>query len=317
MSFFYLVSCLLFILLLAFFSGIEIAFISSSHLKLRHEKEKNPRAELVYQLLSKPERFLAATLVGGNICVVISSSLATYFLISIGIPNSHLWVTALFTPLIVIFAELVPKNIGRYYKETFAIRAVNIFKIFEVILNPLVRGIEKLSTFLIKVLLGEEKKKPYFMTREGIKALVAEVEKEGILEKGEKEAIEEIFDFRDTKIKDVCIPFGKIVSIDYSASLEEIMNTAKIYGFTRYPVFRNKQILGYINVFDLFYTQTETWQSLVRPITYVGASQKLYEIFTLLKNKKENIAVVMKGKKILGMVTLHDLIKEILHSIIK
>lgn len=317
MTFFYLVSCFFFILLQGFFSGTEIAFISSSHLKLRHEKQKSRNADIAYELFSKPEKFLATTLVGTNISVVVSSSLATYFLISIGISNSNLWVTFLFTPFVVIIAELVPKNIGRYYREAFAIKVANIFKVFEVILNPLVTVVEKLSTFLIKVFLGEKRKKPYFVTREGIKALIAEVEKEGVLEKGEKEAIEEIFDFRETKIKDVCIPFKKIVGIDYTDSLEEIMNIVKIYGFTRYPVFRNREIIGYINIFDLFYTQDKTWQNLIRLITYVGASQKLYEIFTLLKNKKESIAIVMKGKKILGMVTLEDLIKEILNSIVK
>ena len=78
-----------------------------------------------------------------------------------------------------------------------------------------------------------------------------------------------------------------------------------------------QKIIGYLNIFDLFYQEEKDWRQLIRPISIVGASQKLYEVFSLLKNKKENIAVVMKGKKILGIVTLEDIIKEILTSLSK
>ena len=270
----------------------------------------------MYELLSRPEKFLATTLLGTNIAVVVSSSLATSLLISLGIINSAVWVTFLFTPLVVIFAELIPKNIGRHYREEFTIKFATLFVFFERLLRPLVFAAEKISLIAIKLFLGKAKR-PFFITREGIKALIAEVEKEGVLEKGEKEAIEEIFEFGETKIKDVSIPLSNVVGVDYADSVEDILLVARMHGFTRYPVFRNRQIVGYLTIFDLFYTKDTQWQKAIRPITRVGASQKLYDIFTVLQDKKETIAVVLKGNKVLGIVTQEDLMKEILHSIVK
>ncbi|MCK4809333.1 MAG: DUF21 domain-containing protein [Candidatus Omnitrophica bacterium] len=313
----YLLGCLFFILLQGFFASSEIAFISSNMLKLRRRKKKDKKALFAYQLLSNPEKFLATALVGTNISLVISSTLATNLLIDLDIPRSNLWITFLFTPVIVIFAELIPKNIGRYYREELSIKTAKIFKFFNNIFSPFVYTIEKASIFLVKLILGKAKRRSFFVTKEEIKALVAEVQKEGILERGEKEAIEEIFDFGETKLKDVQIPLGKVVSISHSDPLERILSIANLKGFTRYPVFKNKEIIGYINIFDLFYGQYEDWHEVIRPVIHVGASQKLYDVFTLMQNTKENIAVVIKGKRNLGIVTLELLIKEILNSIVK
>lgn len=313
----YLIGCIVFIFLQGFFAASEIAFVSSSILKLRAKRDQNKNTRFAYMLLLKPERFLATALIGTNISVVISTTLATSFLITLGVSNSNVWVTFLFTPLIVIFAELIPKNIGRYYREELGIKIAPFYRMLEFILYPFVSCIEKFSIWLVSMIVGRIKKRSFFVKREEILALIKDIEREGVLEKGEKEAIEDVFDFGETKLKDVCIPLKKVSGVDYTDSRERIIYTAKIKGFTRYPAFRNKDIVGYINIFDLFYNEDKEWQTHVRPITHVGLNQKLYEVFTLLKNKKENIAVVMKGKRILGIVTLEDLIKEILSSIAK
>lgn len=317
MTILYLVGCIFFILLQGFFAGSEIAFISSNILRLRHQQDKDKKARMVYRLLLKPERFLATVLIGINLSMVISSAFATYFLISRGVENSHIWITFILTPMVVIFAELVPKVIARHYRENLSKRLVGSFKIFERIFYPVISSVEKISMFVVSALLGQGQKKSFFVTREEIRALIAEIEKEGGLEEGEREAIEDIFDFGQTKLKDVCIPLKHIVGIDYTDSREHIFELVKRHGFTRYIIFKNREIVGYLNIFDLFYREYTDWHDLIRPITRVGASQKLYEVFTRLKNKKENIAVVMKGKKDLGIVTLEDLIREILNSIAK
>ena len=317
MKIFYLIGCMGFIFFQGFFAACEISFISSSLLKLRSMRGKNKNAHLAYMLLLRPEKFLATALVGTNISVIISTTLATSFLISMEVPNSNVWVTLLFTPMIVIFAELVPKNIGRYYREEFGVKVAGVYRWAEIMFFPFISGIEKVSVWLVGKVVGKVKKRSVFVNREEIKALVKEIEIEGVLEKGEKEAIEDIFEFGETKLKDVCLPLSKVIGIDYADSFDRILSIGKSKGFTRYPVFRNRDIVGYINIFDLFYGTSKEWYPLIRPITHVGASQKLYEVFTLLKNKKENIAVVRKGKKMIGLVTLEDLIKEILGSIAK
>ncbi|MFH1318742.1 MAG: CNNM domain-containing protein [Candidatus Omnitrophota bacterium] len=322
MLYFYIIGCVFFILLQAFFAASEISFISSRLIKLRHRQAKGDwRAEEVYRLMLEPERFLATTLIGTNISLVISSSLLTFFLIKIGVGNSNVWITLLYTPVIVIFAELIPKNIGRLFREEFNCRVSRVLTFFEKLFFLGVRSIDGVTKFLVKTFIGKVKRKSLFVTKEEIKFIIKEIEKEGGIDKGEQQAIEDVFDFRVDNVRDVSMDLEKVVTVNYSDSYDHILKIAKKSGLTRYPVFsskeKNKEIIGYINIYDLFYNPLCDWKKFIRPLTKINANQKLYEAFTLLKSKKESIALVIKDKKVYGIVTLQDLIREILTSIIK
>lgn len=323
MSYLYLSGCLIFVILQGFFAASEISFISSPTIKLRHRQNKgDKKAKKVYDFILNPERFLATTLIGTNISVVLSSSLITFFLINLGVRASNLWITFIFTPLVVIFAELIPKNIGRFFKEDFSCKAVGLISFFEKLFLPVVKSIELVSKLLVKVFVKKARHRSFFVTKEEIKLLVKEIEKEGGIDKGEKEAIEEVFEFRSDRIKDVCVRTKKIVAFDYADSYKTILATVKKHRFTRYPVFsasggKNKEIIGYINIYDLFYQGAVCWQQFIRPIAKVGFNQKLHQIFTRLKSKRESIALVLKGKKVYGIITIQDIIREIITSIIK
>ena len=318
MIYLYLLGCLIFVILQGFFAASEISFISSPTIKLRHRQNKgDKKAKKVYDFILSPERFLVTTLIGTNISVVLSSSLITFFLINLGVKSSNLWITFIFVPLVVIFAELIPKNIGRFFKEDFSCKVVGLVSFFEKLFSPLVKSIEVVSKLLVKVFVKKAKYRSFFVTKEEIKLLVKEIEKEGGIDKGEKEAIEEVFEFRSDRIKDVCVRTKRIVAFDYTDSYKTILATVKKHRFTRYPVFKNKDIVGYINIYDLFYQGAVRWQQSIRPIAKVGFNQKLHQIFTRLKSKKESIALVLKGEKIYGIITIQDIIHEIITSIIK
>jgi len=326
MIYLYLLGCLVFIVLQGFFAASEISFISSSALKLRHRLNKgDKKAKRAYEFILNPERFLIIALVGTNISVVLSSSLLTFFLINQGLKASNLWITFIFTPVVVIFAELIPKNIGRFFKEDFSCQAAGVISFFEKLFLPLVKIIEAASKFVVRIFAGKAKRRSFFVTKEEIKFLVKEIEREGGIDKGEKEAIEEVFEFRSDRIKDVCVRAEKIIAFDYADSYETLLAIVKKYRFTRYPVFsgKDKKITGYVNIYDLFYERGlpgaggVNWQQFIRPIAQVGFNQKLHQIFTRLKSQKENIALVLKGKKIYGMITIQDITREIIASIIK
>ncbi len=287
MLYLYLLGCVVFIGLQGFFAASEISFISSSVMRLRHRQSKgDERARRVYQLIMNPEKFLAITLIGTNISLILSSSLLTFFLISLGVKKSNIWITFVLTPVIVIFAELVPKNIGRLFKERFSGRGVGMFGVFEKLLLPLVEIIEVLSKKLVRLFVKKRKHRSPFVTKEEIRLLVKEIEKDGGIDKGEKEAIEEVFEFKSDRVKDVCLRMKEVVAVDYTDSYESILAIIRKHGFTRYPVFRNKTIVGYVNIYDIFYNYPENWQAFIRPITKVGINQKMQDVFTLLQAKK-------------------------------
>jgi len=320
MIYLYLLICLIAIILEGFFAASEISFISSSPLQLRHRQLKgDQKAKKVYEFIKNPERFLATTLVGINVSLVLSTSLLTFILARAGIKNSNLWITFIFTPFIVIFAELVPKNIGRFFSQDFSYKSVKLIEFFTKLLSPIVIAIEAASKILVKIFIKKSRFRSPFVTKEEIRRLVREIEIQGGIDRGEKEAIEGVMGFRKDTVKDFCVKTKKVIAFDYSDSFSSLLPIVRKYRFTRYPVFRNKEVLGFINIYDLFYNNQadSNWQQFVRPITKVGFNQKLHEIFATLKNKRENIALVLKGKKIYGIITLEDIIREIVTVIIK
>ncbi len=318
MIYFYLIVCIACLFFNAFFAASEISLVSSNLLRLRHKQNKgDEKAKKAYKMISKPEKFLATNLIGTNIFIILSANLFTSFLIKIGVGKSNLWTTLVFAPLVIIFSELVPKNIGRFLREDFSIMAVDILRFFEKLFLPIVNAIESLSKFLIKVFAKEARYRSFFVTKEEIKSLIREIEKQGGIDKGEKEAIEEVFEFRSDKVKDYCVLTKKIAGFDYTDSYKKVLETVKNNRFTRYPVFKDKEIIGFINVYDLFYQGAINWQKLIRPLTVVGLNQKLHEVFTLLKSKRESIALVLKGNKAYGIISIQDIIREIITSIVK
>ena len=299
------------------FSAAEIAFISSDRIRLQHRVRKgDKRAKEALHLISNPEKLLATTLIGSNISVVISSSLATLYLIAQGVERSNMWITFLFTPIVVIFAELFPKNIGTYYRERLSYVIAPYIVFFEYLLLPAVIAVEYVSRFSVKMFTGNNKKYSLFVTREEIKSIFKERKSSAVLDEGEKEAIEDILDFKETKVKDVMTPLKHVAGFDYADSYESVLKRAGRYNFTRYPVFRNREVKGYINIFDIFYNDGN-WLNLIRPIMKVGESQKLYEVFTALRDEQESIALVMRGRKAIGIVTIEDIVREIITSIVK
>lgn len=317
--FLYLAGSFIFIILQGFFTANEIASVSSSLLKLRHRQESgDKKAALIYNRMMSPERFLATILVGTNISLVMSSSLLTSFLLHLKITNTSLWMMLFFSPFVVIFGELIPKNIGRHFRENLSINSIDSYKFFEKLFSPVVRIIELLTGFLVKSFIGKARRRSLFVTKEELASLIKEMEAEGGIDKGETEAIEEVFTFKQQKISDLYVDINKVVAIDHNAPYQNILEVIKQNGYTRYPVFKQAgEIAGYLNVFDLCYNDQTNWQALVRPIVKVDLNAKLYDVFSFMKEKKENLALVVSGNKTCGIVTFRDLIKEIITSIVK
>lgn len=315
--FIYGLGVIVFFLFAGFFAASEISFISSSRINLRYRKEKKEKgAAYAHNYLLNPDKLLATVLIGVNLSNVLSASLLTFILIRAGFRNSNIWITFLYTPLVVIFADLVPKNIGRFYREDFSCKVSSLIKFFEILFFPLVKAALAANYLFKKVFLKKRKKESFFVTKKEIRLLAQQIQKEGSIDLGERMAIEEVFEFKESKVKDFCLPRRKIVGFDYTESKSELLTKIKKYNFIRYPVYQNRQAIGYINVYDLFYNPDKNWRKLIRPITKIGSSQRAYEVFSILQKKKESIALVAKGNRVYGMVVLEDLTRQILLSII-
>mgnify|MGYP000070606765 CR=1 FL=1 len=309
----FFIGIILLIGLAGFFSGMETALISANIYRLKYLKEKGIKpAEISLKFLESPSRFLSIILVGTNLCIIIISVFFTYILIRLKVKNPAFISTLILTPVILIFCEIIPKRIARLRPQEISLKGSKYLDLFSKLLNPLVFVLERISEFISKKIV-KEKISLSKLTRQDLINLVKEIRKEGVLESEEAQAIEDVFDFGEKRVSDVMKPISEVVYLEFSEKIESVLNKVRKYKFTRYPVVRKTKLIGMLNIFDYFYKGGE-WQSHIRPIMKVGRNERLDEVFAKMQERKQSMCAVVKGNKIIGIVTLHDLTKEIVSN---
>jgi len=312
-NYIYLLGLVSLMVLAGFFSGLETAFICTDRLKAG--RLKNDRLK-VYQALQKdlsnPEHFLAVTLIGTNISVVMSSVLFTLILLNAGVKDTAFWVSLILAPLLLIFSELLPKQIGRALHLKFVVSSYSVYRILEMVLKPLVFSLGDIPLKAVRFIFGKKKQD---FSKDDIKILTEALHSEGGIDRVEKEAIDDIFGLSKRRVKDICTKLNQVIGVDYVDKKNIVLKTVKKYGYTRYPVFKNKQVTGYLNIFDLFYKKADSWQKVIRVIPKVSVNQRIDDVLVLLRNRRENMALVLKGGDPFGIITLHDLMREVTESL--
>jgi CBS domain containing-hemolysin-like protein len=309
------------IILSAFFSGIETALISCNKVRVRYKLEKGSRsAKSVWSLLQNTHKILITTLVGNNICTVAGSVIATKLCMDIFHEFGPLIATIVMTPLLLVFGEIIPKAVFRAQANTLIFIFGPLLIVFEKIFLPINILIEHVSNIIVRGLGIKKMRKDLFVTKEDIELLVRQIAREGVIERSEQGAIHQIFDFRYTRVVDIMIRLHNVVSIDYSDNREKILEKAKKYKFTRYPVIENKQIKGVLNIFDIFYdmpdmtmeTKSEVdWHKYIRPIKQVYANQRINQVLYQMQRNKDLMSAVVRNGKFIGIISLEDIISEI------
>jgi CBS domain containing-hemolysin-like protein len=311
----YIIYIILSILFAAFFSGSETAFTSVKFIKLIHLVEKKDRAALlVHNILKRPDKLLATTLVGTNISVVIASAFATDFVLHFNEFAAPTIATCFIVPLILIFGEIIPKTVSQNKSNQICLKIAPLVLFSEKALSPIVIIISSITTSLLNLITPRTIKKNPFLTKDEIKLLLRDVTKEGIIEDYETEVIDRIFDFTLTKAADIMVPIKETTTIGAQESKQEVLEKSKRFGFTRLPVFDGKEIKGVINIFDIFYNDSgKAWQEFIRPLGSVSFDERLDVVFSVMQPKKEAMVAVLSSNMPIGILTMEDLIEEIVY----
>ena len=311
----YIIYIILSIGLAAFFSGSETAFTSIKFIKLVHLIEKKDKPALtVHSILKRPDKLLATTLVGTNISVVIASALATNLIFQFNERYASTIATCFMVPLILIFGEIVPKTIGRNKSNQICLKIAPLILFVQRIFSPIIVIISAITASLLNLIAPRTIKKNPLLTKDEIKLIIRDVSKEGIIEDYEREVIDRIFDFTLTKAVDIMVPLKEVANIGYKQSGEEVLEKSRRFGFTRLPVFENKNIKGVINIFDIFYnSQDKDWHEFIRPLRTVSFDDRLDVVFSLMQPNKETMVAVLKNNSPIGILTVEDLIEEIVY----
>lgn len=308
----------------AFFSLSETALLSVNKIRIKHLAETGHKnAKIVIKLLEKPEQFLAAILIGNNIVNISASVLATDAALRFFGGSGIAIATGIMTLFILVFGEVMPKTVASRNSEYIAMHIANTITAIIGILRPVVWFMTNIVNSMIVLFGGKEKVKHPFVTEEVIKIMVKVGEKEGTIEKHEREMIHKIFDFTDGKAHGVMTPREKIVAIEESQTLDIALALINESGHSRIPVYKESfdNIIGMIYAKDLlkfrdYELNLIKVHQILRPILVVKAGREISSILKELQQKKMNISVVVDGgRKVVGLVSVEDILEELVGEI--
>ncbi|MCD6513167.1 MAG: HlyC/CorC family transporter [Thermoplasmata archaeon] len=306
------------IFLSAFFASAEMAFVSADRIMVADRaQKKDKRAILLQKMLEEPEEVVSAIVVGNNVVNITSSilagALATQFFGNAGIGVA----TAVMTLLIIIFGEATPKAFG-INNDEFALKIAKTLYVITKIFSPLAKAFTFISNIIV-VKVGKKERKKNMITENEIMAMLDLGVKYGTIEKDEKELVEEVFDFDETKAIEVYVPREKMVCINEEDTVKKLIDLSVETGYSRFPVYRENidDITGMVHVKDALKRDENTKiREIMREIIKVNPGMKIDDILREMQRRKIHMAIIQsKEGKTLGIVTLEDLIEELLGEI--
>ena len=322
MTYLYIVIILVAIIFEGLFSGFEIAIISLNKIRLRILSDaKKKKALVIQQMLKNPNRLLATTLVGTNIAVVIASSFCTRLLYGIYGNDSEWMTTLILTPIVLIFAEFIPKTVFVHNANSITFYLGSLLKFFWKILYPIVWLVNLFVNGILTLLIGTpaKRKKSPFVTKEEIHYLIKESESEGSIENYERSIIHKIFDIGKKKVDSVMNSLDDLIFLTETDTIETLLEKAQKSGYTRFPMRSSSGgFTGIINILDVVYEQDRSidLKSLLRPIEYVDSNMYVDNALFRIKSKKQTLAIAVdKKEQPIGFFTMEDLLEELIGEI--
>lgn len=321
----------------AFFSGMEIAFVSANKIHIEIEKKQEGLLAKVLGLLTeRPSKFIATMLIGNNIALVIyglfmGERLMGWFASMLPTPYgfvntlltdfSLLSQTIISTIIILLTAEFLPKVLFQIYANTllklFAIPAYIFYLIFSFISWFVI----KVSDFILKTFLkteGDEVQLAF--TKIELGDYITE-QMESVEERDEVDAEIQIFqnalEFSEVKAREVMVPRTEIMAVELH---ETPKNLAKLFtdtGYSKILVFKDTidEIIGYVHSYELF-KKPKTIKSVLLPVEFVPETMYIHDILNILTKKRKSMAVVLDeygGTS--GIMTVEDIVEELFGEI--
>lgn len=308
------------IIMSAYFSATETAFSSLNRIRIKNMAEKgNKRAGLVLKLSENYDGLLSTILIGNNIVNIASASLATVIFVKLLGDEAGASISTVVTTIVVlIFGEVSPKSIAKESPEQFAMFSAPFLNAFMVLLTPvnyLFKQWKKLLSLLIRT-SGDSG-----ITEEELLAIVEEAKQDGGIDEQEGSLIKSAIEFTELEAMDIATPRVDVTGIPVDADKEEIAAVFGETGYSRLPVYKDKidDIIGIIYQKD-FYNQVYrgvcSVEAIVRPALYVAKSKKINVLLKELQKNKMHIAVVIdEFGGTMGIVTLEDILEELVGEI--
>ncbi len=319
----------------AFCSGMEIAFLSSNKLRLEVERNDSGLTDKMIQFFCKhPQRYITTLLVGNNIVLVIfsmkmSELLSPYFAFMQNEAVVSLVVTIVATLVVLLLGEYMPKNVFRMNPNGL----LRFFAPFVFLMYLLLFPITVFCSWCTKILLrivGIKTPKgatEQTFTRSDLNFLVEELHNDDFQEDTEDEEempsanelqiLRNALDFSSVKIRDCFVPRTDVVALPWESTIETLKETFQESGFSKIPIYKGDidNIVGYIHCSEMF-AHRDTWRKYINTIPFVPENMAAQKLMTTFMQQQKSIAVVVdEFGGTAGIVTLEDIMEEIFGEI--
>ncbi len=318
---FFIILIIICLFLEGFFSGTEMALVSSNKLKIRYLASKgNINAMRLKKILKSPQNFLATTLVGVNLSVITSSAVAT-MLVSKIFPGESvsLITTVILLPFIIFFGELVPMTIGRTYATRLSLLLITPLLIMQYLLYPLVKFFSFMSEKIVRILRLPLTNKNPFPTREELIYIIEHETGKDLLHKSETETIKKVFNFHKIIAQQIMLPIDKSIYTESSSLCSDVIEIMHKSGFSRIPVYEDElsNVIGIIRSTELLYAELSkpVKKYMVKPFRIPENTPIINILWEMQMNSRQMAIVVNKNKKAVGILTLEDIMEKVVGSI--
>lgn len=317
----YLLGFLAFLIICsAFFSSSETGLLSLNRYRLRHlQREGHKGAQYAGRLLNQPDRLLGTILVGNNVVNILAASIATLVAVDLWGDAGVAIATTGLTIILLIFGEITPKTFAALRPETVAFPASRLLAPLMLLLLPVVWLTSFISNGLLRILgINPKERSPDTLSTEELRSVVREAGDD--LPEQRQDMLLGILDLENVTVNDVMIPRNEIEGIDLNDELDQIVWQLRTTTHTRLPVFRDNinQIVGVVHMRQIArmltlnkLTHAVLEAACVEPYFIPEDTALSVQLLNFQKHKKRMGIVVDEYGDIEGLVTLEDILEEI------
>jgi putative hemolysin len=317
----YVVLFIVCLILSAFFSSSETAFISLQKVRIQNLIDNKVKgAERVARILERPENFLSAVLLGNTFVNTAAAALATALAIKFWPEQGILIATIVVTVLLLIFCETTPKTIATQHPGKLALLYARPIEAFSWLFTPFVVVLSWIATGFSKMLGGAPVSQS-LAREEEIRTMISIGHKEGTVEEEEAEMLHNVFEFGNRPVREVMVPRTEVIWVTRGTKLADFLNLYAQNPLSRFPVYEDNidNIVGILAVKDILMAQAkgafnveDSIDDLIRPAYFTPETKRVSELFAEMRDKNFRITVVVdEFGGTAGIVSLSGLMEEI------
>lgn len=306
------------ILFSAFFAATETAFTSFSHARMKSLATTRKNARRALSLVENYDKILSTILIGNNIVNIVAASIATlvftFYWGNIGVTIS----TIVMTIIVLFFGEITPKSIAKEKPESFAMLSAIPLKVFTILFAPINYLFNCWKKLLVKIFKLESKQPS--ITEDEFKIIVSDIREEGVLNQIEHDLIRNTLIYDEQKVERIMTPFEQIEMANINDTSESIKKIFIDSNYSRVPIYGKtksdiKGILYRADFYEMLLSGKNNIKALLKQPVYIQTNIKISKVFKQLQENMIHMAIVKIGEKVVGLLTMEDILEELVGEI--